>query len=219
MSTESLLLEDTETVADLSVFLTRARAVEDGAALIEASGNTLAVYVPVLYPENIGEAVPTIIGMRAMALAESSKVSGLFALGALTDRLARMTSVNETRMEVPPAEVAASWAGQRVPRGGWTPVGKLSVEELKTAADAGMEAVSKALPENAGKPVLRTVRSRIWSSPLDARAADIPTGMAFAAQALGFLGEGGEIVVFESGRWLRISCSGGHVIARRASIF
>ena len=58
MSTESLLLEDTQTIADLSVFLTRARAVEDGAALIEAAGNTLAVYVPVLYPENIGEAVP-----------------------------------------------------------------------------------------------------------------------------------------------------------------
>lgn len=219
MSTESLLLEDTETVADLSVFLTRARAVEDGAALIEAAGNTLAVYVPVLYPEHIGEAVPTIIGMRAMALAEPSTVGGLFALGALTDRLARMASGSDTRMEVPPAEVAASWAGQRVPRGGWTPVGLLSGEQLRAAADAGMEAVSKALPENAGKPVLRTVRSRIWSSPLEGITLDVPTGMAFAAQALGFLGEGGEVAVFESGRWLRISCSGGHVMARRASTF
>ena len=98
-----------------------------------------------------------------------------------------------------------------------------------------MRAVAGALPDNAGKPVLATVRSRIWSTPAalvaaagepagghqdpatELPAAELPAGAAFAAQALGFLAPQGTSALFQAGRWLRLSSAHGHVLVRLAS--
>jgi hypothetical protein len=233
MHPDQLTLADAESVADLHTFLTRARAIEDGSARLEAAGTALGVYVPVLYPEALGASVPTVLGLRVARLAEPADLAAVYGLGALTDRLARMAGAS-TELSLPPAEAFAPWAGVAPPRRGWERIAAYDDATLRSVAEDGMRAVAGALPENAGKPVLATVRSRIWSTPasLVAAAADpagprpaaepaglaveLPAGAAFAAQALGFLAPQGTSVLFRAGRWLRLSSAHGHVLVRLA---
>jgi hypothetical protein len=42
----------------------------------------------------------------------------------------------------------------------------------------------------------------------------LPSGAAFAAEALGFLAAGGAMTVFTSGAWVRLSSPRGHVLCR-----
>lgn len=221
MASETVVLTDQETVADLGTFFARSRSIDDGAVRVHAAGSALALYVPVLFPENLGDPVPTILGMRAVALESPAKVEGVYALSAMTDRIARMEGAS-LDLVMPPAEVAASWAGRSVPRGGWERLAQIQDDALIQRAADGMGAVAQALPENAGKPVLATVRSRIWSTPMQDVApglsADMPLGMAFGAQTLGFLRAGESSVLFGSGAWLRLSSSGGHILARQGGI-
>jgi hypothetical protein len=217
MASETVVLEDQETVADLATFLSRARSIEDGAVLVQATGNALALYVPVLYPEFLGDPVPTVLGMRAVRLGRPAEAGGVYAISALTDRLARMGGAS-LDLSIPPAEVQASWAGQQVPRGGWTPVEELSDDVLLAEAMRGIGVVAQALPENAGKPVLKTVRARIWSSPAQGLQTPMPLGMAFGAHALGFLRETKTSTLYACGPWLRLSSGGGHVVARQGGV-
>lgn len=217
MASETVLLEDQETVADLTTFLSRARAINDGALMLQAAGNALGLYVPVLYPEFLGDPVPTVLGMRAARLAAPASVRGVYAISALTDRLARM-GADALELAIPPAEVNATWAGQQVPRGGWTQTQTLTDDLLLAEATRGMNMVAQALPENAGAPVLRNVRARIWSSPVEGVDTAMPLAMAFGAQALGFLREGQSSELFSSAGWLRLSSTGGHMVARQGGI-
>ena len=50
------------TSADLRTFATRAKAIDDGAIRLQASGPVLAAYVCVLRPRLLGESTPTILG-------------------------------------------------------------------------------------------------------------------------------------------------------------
>jgi hypothetical protein len=231
MHPDQLTLADAESVADLHTFLTRARAIEDGSARLEAAGTAVGVYVPVLYPEALGASVPTILGLRVARLAEPADLAAVYGIGALTDRLARMSGAS-TSLSLPPAEAFAPWAGVAPPRRGWERIAEYDDATLRSVAEDGMRAVAGALPENAGKPVLATVRSRIWSTPAalvaaaadpagprpDAEppVADLPAGAAFAAQALGFLAPQGSSALFRAGRWLRLSSAHGHVLVRLA---
>ena len=233
MHPDQLTLADAESVADLHTFLTRARAIEDGSARLEAAGTALGVYVPVLYPEALGAPVPTILGLRVARLAKPADLAAVYGLGALTDRLARMAG-GSTELSLPPAEALAPWAGVAPPRRGWERIAEYDDATLRSVAEDGMRAVAGALPENAGKPVLATVRSRIWSTPAalvaasaedaggrpdlaaQTPAAELPAGAAFAAQALGFLAPEGTSALFSAGRWLRLSSAHGHVLVRLA---
>lgn len=217
MASETVVLEDQETVADLATFFSRARSIEDGAVLLQAAGSALALYVPVLYPEFLGDPVPTVLGMRAVRLGQPAKAAGVYAISALTDRLARMGG-SSLELSMPPAEVSASWAGQQVPRGGWEQRETVDDDALLAEAMRGIGVVAQALPENAGKPVLKTVRARIWSSPVEGVQTPIPLGMAFGAHALGFLRAGAGSTLYASGPWLRLSSGGGHVVARQGGV-
>ena len=217
MASETVVFEDQETVADLSTFFSRARSIEDGAAMLQASGTALAIYVPVLYPEFLGDAVPTVLGMRAVRLSQAADAQGTYAIGALTDRLARMDGASR-ELAVPPAELSASWAGRSVPLSGWEKRETIADDVLLAEALRGIGVVAQALPENAGKPVLKTVRARIWSSPLNGTQTPMPLGMAFGAHALGFLRAGATSSVYASAGWLRLSSTGGHMLVRQGGV-
>lgn len=229
MLPDALTLDDLETVADLNTFLARARSIQDGQAALHGTGSALAVYVPVLFADALGATVPTILGLRVARLAAPlpEPLQAVYDLGALTDRLTRMAGQSPV-LSLPPAQSRAAWTGVTPPLGGWRRKGEYDDGALRSVADAGMRAVAGALPENAGKPVLDTVRSRIWSSPAAGflTAGDsvltrfeggdsLPAGAAFAAHGLGFLREDGNSVLFEAGRWLRLSSAGGHVLVRQ----
>ncbi|MFJ2620019.1 hypothetical protein [Glutamicibacter sp. NPDC087344] len=217
MASTGLVFDDSTSVTDLANFISRAKTVEDDAALLMARGTALAVYVPVLVPAELGQGEYTILAMRVHRLAQPAELTSSYSLASVQDRLARMGE-SSVEFALPPVEENPRWAGISVPVSGWTDHGSIADDLLRAAAQAGIDAVAQALPENPGKPVVAQIRQRIWSSPITEDAHELPMGAAFAMQALGFLTPGGESSVFRNGGWARISNGRGHVLTRKASL-
>lgn len=217
MASSALVFDDNTSVADLANFISRAKTVEDDAALLMARGAALAVYVPVLVPADLGQGEYTILAMRVHRLALPAELTRSYSLASMQDRLARMTD-GSVEFSLPPVQENPRWAGISVPVSGWIDSGAIADDVLRSAAQTGIDAVAKALPENPGKPVVAQIRQRIWSSPIAGAEHELPMGAAFAMQALGFLAPGSESRVFRNGSWVRISNGRGHVVLRRSSL-
>ena len=87
--TAVLRLTDSQSLADLGRFASRARTVDDeGAMRLQASGAVLAAWVGVL-PGNGILAEGTVLGLRTFALAEPAELDVIVPLGAVTDRTQR----------------------------------------------------------------------------------------------------------------------------------
>ncbi|MBM7050873.1 hypothetical protein [Rothia sp. ZJ1223] len=202
---------------DLVTLLSRARAVDPQAAVhLVGRGKVLGAYVAALSPATLLDMMPTVLGLRAMSLAEEAQINAVVDAGAVLDRLARIEDAG-LRLAMPPVTVSAAWAGIAPPVSGWELVSGVRAEDLRRAAKAGMDAVDKALPANPGHAVVDTVRSRIWASPLEGlEELTVPSGCAFAAEVLGFLPSKfeGEIPVYTHQGWVRLNAPGGFVLAR-----
>lgn len=208
---------DPRALADLAVLVARARRADpEGAARLVAvpapdGGGVLAVSVSPLH----GPGLPTVLGMRALALRGPARLDVTVALAALAERLARTMHV----LPVPPVQVlTASWPGLAPPRGGWQALEPVAAHQLRAAAAEGAAQVAAGAP-----------RTSVWTRPLagQAGAAGGTTALALAADVLGFLpGEGapsgsggaaapgGEVAAARSGPWVRLSTARGHVLAR-----
>ena len=57
------------------------------------------------------------------------------------------------------------------------------------------------------------MRSEVWGRPLEGHD-HLPAGVAFAGEALGFLGED-PVQQFASGPWIRLSTQRGHVLVKQ----
>lgn len=200
-------------MADLKTFATRAKAIEDGAIRLQAAGSVLAAYVCVLRPRLLGESTPTILGLRTMALAEPSGTDVTVQLSAVLDRLAR-AGADDVELPVPPTTVTESWTGVGAPRGGWELAGSLDDAAVRTAAEAGIAEVAGIVPEKPGALIVNNARAAVWGRELD--SSGLPLGAAFAALALGFLGDGDQ-KLYRAGRWFRLTGPRGHVLARTGS--
>ncbi|MFJ4169201.1 hypothetical protein ACIPY3_06810 [Paenarthrobacter sp. NPDC089714] len=209
--TQSFRFADPRDLSDLRTYVTRAKSIDDGAIRLQAAGQVLAAYVCVLRPRILGEATPTILGLRTMALAEQAQADVTVTLASVLDRLARSSAV-DVDLPIPPSTVSESWAGVGAPRSGWEAQGPVSDAELKAAAEAGIAEVAGVVPAMAGAAVVNSARAAVWSRSLPGREG-IPAGAAFAAFALGFLGDG-EQQLFRNGRWFRLSGPRGHVLVR-----
>jgi hypothetical protein len=212
-------LGDPEAVSDLRTFLTRARAIDpSGAVRLQAVGSILAVYVCVLQPRALGEGTPTVLGMRAAALARPADVDTTVPISAVADRLARMGDAG-TLLDVPPSSAHVAWAAVSPPRGPWIPAGEVGAGILADAAASGMAEVAALVPDQPGAAMVSGARAAVWGRDVEG-VAGLPAGAAFAAEALGFLGGGGAVTVFTSGTWVRLSSARGHVLCRtpRASL-
>lgn len=226
--TPSLTFPDPSDLADLRTFAIRAKSIDDGAIRLQASGSVLAAYVCVLRPRILGEATPTVLGLRTVALARPSATDVTVPIGAVLDRLAR-AGADDVDLPVPPSTVTESWTGVSAPRSGWVHVGTLADAALRTAAQAGMAEVAAAVPDNPGTLLVNNIRATVWGRPLSISdgsqtgmdgadgdydtAGGLPAGAAFAALTLGFLADG-EQNVYRAGRWFRLSGQRGHVLAR-----
>lgn len=206
-------LGDREAVADLGTFIARARAIDSaGAIRLQAVGPVLAMYVCVLRPRMLGEETPTVLGMRALPLARPADVDTTVPMASVADRLARLGD-GGTLLDVPPSSVHVPWAAVTPPRGPWARVGEVSAEVLTAAAAAGMAEVAARVPEQPGAAMVDGARAHVWGRDVDG-ADGLPAGVAFAAEALGFLRPGETLPIFESGAWLRVSSPRGHVLCR-----
>lgn len=212
--TQPLQFTDPRDLADLRTFATRARAVEDGAIRLNASGPVLAAYVCVLRPRLLGEATPTILGLRTVALAAPAELDVTVPLSAVLDRLAR-AGADDVELPVPPMAVTEPWAGVGAPRTGWEPLGALPDTVLRQAAEAGITEIAAIIPDKPGALIVNNARATVWGRELP-DAGGLPAGAAFAALTLGFLADG-EQSLFCSGRWFRLSSPRGHVLVRAGS--
>ncbi len=218
MSATSLRFADSRSIADLRTFTARARANDDAGMRLVVVGQVLAAYVCTLRPTVLGEAVPTVLGLRTMALAEGAALDRTVSLGSVLDRLARLEE-GEVLFPLPTVTVTENWAGVLPPRTGWTSGGTVSSDALEEAARAGIAEVAQSLPDRAGAPLVSSARAAVWGRPLPMVAGGIPAGAAFGAMSLGFLAPGTEATLHANGRWSRVSTGHGHVLVRAAAVF
>lgn len=212
--TQPLQFPDPRDLADLRTFATRARAIDDGAIRLQASGPVLAAYVCVLRPRLLGESTPTILGLRTMALAHPADTDVTVPISAVLDRLAR-AGENDVELPLPPVTVTESWAGVGAPRSGWEPAGTLQDAALRRAAEAGITEIAAIIPDKPGALIVNNARATVWGRELPG-GGGLPLGAAFAALTLGFLAEGDQ-QLYRAGRWFRLSGARGHVLARTGS--
>lgn len=217
---QQLTLADSLSLGDLHTYLQRAGRVEDGSVRLIAGSGILAVYTAILYPRGILDESPTVLGLRTFALADDEEFDSVVPMRSLVERIVRargeLGEDDDSRpvsMSRPPEVNTVTWAGISPPRGGWRPLGTTDAATLEAAARAGIEEVAEAIPAGTGEQLVQRVRSEVWGRGVDG-AEYIPTGAAFAAYSLGFLGDD-EVRLFETGPWTRLSSRRGHVLVRR----
>ena len=214
---EVLTLPDAEAMADLGTFVGRAKRVDpDGAARLIGHGDVLAVYVSPVH----GGGGPTVLGLRTLHLAVASLIDVTVPLGALTDRFARPgQGVEALGLAVPPVEaVGVAWAGVVPPRRGWVADGAVEAAVLRAAAGAGVAEVAAGAPEGSGAAAVAALRGRVWGRPLGAGRPGLPFGVAFVADALGFLDDDRPAALYRCGPWWRLTSERGHVLARTPAL-
>lgn len=204
-----LVFPDSRTATDLLTFARRAARLGDPAVRLRAAGGTLAVSAAPLSPRGFGEDTPTVLGMRFL------RIDPELACDLVVDAGALRTGDDASRVALPDSGVSAAWAGISPPRTGWIPSEPVPVQNLTRAVRRGVDAVARALPASPGEDLVRTVRAAVWGSPDDGLGGLI-AGVAFAADALGFLPEdaGDAASVLRTGTWTRVTLARGHVLVR-----
>ncbi|GAA1832152.1 hypothetical protein [Agromyces salentinus] len=215
-----ITLADSLSLGDLHTYLQRAGRVEDGSVRLIAGSGILAVYTAILYPRGILDESPTVLGLRTFALEDTDDFDSVVPMRSLVERIVRargeLGEDDESRpvsMSRPPEVNTVTWAGISPPRGGWRPLGETDAATLEAAARAGIDEVAEAIPAGTGEQLVQRVRSEVWGRGVEG-VEYIPTGAAFAAFSLGFLGED-PVRLFETGPWTRLSSRRGHVLVRR----
>jgi hypothetical protein len=205
---DRLVFPDPQTASDALTFASRAARLTEDAVRLQASGGVLAMTAAALSPRGLGDATPTVLGMRLLRV-DPELVCDLVVEAASL----RAAESDPLAVVLPDVAVSAAWAGISPPRSGWGPIGQVSMSELESVGAAGVATVARALPANPGADVVRTVRAQVWSEP-EPMLADLPRGTAFAAVALGFTGPSGDARLLRSGPWLRLELPGGHILVR-----
>ena len=197
---------------DLVTFCQRAARVNNSSARLVAVDGHLQVYVGILFPRGLLDATPTVLGLRVFALEAAVTFDVVVPLDALISR-AQVALDQDVRELRTPAEVASlAWAAITPPREGWRRKLSVSSAVLSAAAAEGVARVAEAVPESIGEAVLQKVRAEVWGTPVTGNKI-VPSGAAFAADALGFLQQG-NLQVHTVDNWLRLSGKSGHVLVK-----
>jgi hypothetical protein len=217
---QQLTLADSLALGDLHTYLQRAGRVEDGSVRLIAGNGILAVYTAILYPRGILDESPTVLGLRTFELVDTEDFDIVVPMRSMVERIerakAQLPDDDESRfvsMTRPPEVNTVTWAGISPPRGGWRGLGEADAATLESSARAGIDEVAAAIPAGTGEQLVQRVRSEVWGRGIDGLEY-VPTGAAFAAFSLGFLGED-PVRLFETGPWTRLTTRRGHVLVRR----
>jgi hypothetical protein len=206
-------LADAPSLDDLQVYLSRAARVEEGSVRLIAGSGVLAAYCSVFAPAGLLDESATVLGLRTLALTQPVTFDAVVPVRSLIQRIERAQGEGATTVGLPMEVNTATWAAISPPRGGWQQIGEVAPALLDEAARAGIRDVAAAVPDGVGEQIVRRVRSDVWGRPV-VGAEHIPSGAAFAAFALGFLGDD-QVRVYETGPWTRLSTLRGHVLVKR----
>ena len=197
---------------DLVTFLERAARVNNGSARLVASGGYLQVYVGILFPRGLLDRTPTVLGLRVFSLEGPQEFDVVVPIDALVARAKAAIERGENEMATPAEVASLAWAAITPPREGWRRRLSVASSVVATAAAEGIARVAEAVPDSIGESVLQKVRAEVWGAPI-AHNKKIPAGAAFAADALGFLGEK-SLQVHTLDNWLRLSSKSGYVMVK-----
>lgn len=203
-----LLFPEAASAADALTFAGRAARLGEDAVRLQAADGTLAMTAPVLTPQGLGDATPTVLGMRTLAVDPELICDVVVVASQL-----RADAADPQAVVLPDAGLAAAWAGIAPPRAGWEPQAGIAAAVLAEKAHGGMARVARTVPTDAGEDAVRTVRAAIWGMPEPA-LGDLPLGVAFAAATLGFVNGAETARVLTAGRWTRVSLHRGHILVR-----
>lgn len=200
-----LVLADAETSKDVLTFVGRAARISDEGVRLQASNGVLALTAAALSPHGLFDQTPTVLAMRVVHADPELECD------VVVSSLAE--SEDERMLQLPESGLSPSWAGIAPPRGGWQRAGSLSASVIAQRSQWGISAVAHGATPGSGEEAVRALRAAIWGEP-DSDLGDLPRGMAFAADAFGFISGEEEVSVMRSGRWTRFAFRRGHVLAR-----
>jgi len=203
-----LLFADPLAAADAMTFARRAALLGDGLVRLRAEAGVLALTSAPLAAASLLDETPTVLGMRFLAVDPELVCDLVVDASALGPDPSSGAAVL-----LPETGRTAAWAGVSPPRTGWTAAGEVGAATLAVRAQAGIAAVARTVPTDAGEDVVRAVRAAVWGAD-DDELGGLPQGVAFAAFALGFIAGEETATVRRSGPWARVSLTRGHVLTR-----
>ncbi|MBO0978950.1 hypothetical protein [Microbacterium sp. SD291] len=201
----TLVLADADTSKDVLTFIGRAARISDEGVRLQAARGVLALTAAALAPHGLFDQTPTILAMRIVNADPELECD--VVVGSLS------STEDEHTLEFPETGLSPAWAGIAPPRGEWQQTGVLPASLVAQRAQWGISAVARGATPGAGEEAVRALRAAIWGEP-DADLGDLPRGVAFAADAFGFISGEEDVPVMRSGRWTRVAFRRGHVLAR-----
>lgn len=204
-----LIFTDDATARDVLTFVGRARRISDEGVRFQATGGVMVVSAAALAPAGLFDQTPTVLAVRIV------RADPQLRCDIVVDEV---TATEEPHaLGLPDVGRAPAWAGVSPPRGGWERVGELAASDIAERARWGISAVAHGTTPGAGEEAVRALRASIWGEP-DEDLGGLPRGVAFAADAFGFISEEETAVVTTSGRWTRVSLARGHVLSRGPAV-
>jgi len=200
-----LLLADPDTAKDVLTFLGRAARITDEGVRLQAANGVLALTTAALAPHGLFDQTPTILAMRIVHADPELECD------VVVDQLTQ--TEEPQRLTFPDTGLSPAWAGVAPPRGAWEPVSVLGASVIAQRAQWGISAVARGATPGAGEEAVRALRAAIWGEP-DVDLDGLPRGVAFAADAMGFISGEEQVSVSRSGRWTRLAFRRGHVLSR-----
>jgi hypothetical protein len=200
-----LVLADAPTAKDVLTFVGRAGRISDEGVRLQANGGVLALTAAALAPQGLFDHTPTVLGMRVVH-ADPELVCDIV--------VASLTATDDGRMlDLPETGLSPAWAGIAPPRADWERIGSIAASTVAQRAQWGISAVARGATDGAGEEAVRALRAAIWGEPED-DLLGLPRGVAFAADAFGFISGEEDVAVMRSGRWTRLAFRRGHVLTR-----
>ena len=200
-----LPLADPETAKDVLTFIGRAARISDEGVRLQAAKGVLALTGAALSPHGLFDQTPTVLAMRIVHA--DPEVECDVVVASLTP------STDPQVLELPETGLSPAWAGVAPPRGDWAMETSLPASVIAQRAQWGISAVARGATPGSGEEAVRALRAAIWGEP-DDDLGGLPRGVAFAADAFGFISGEEQVSVMRSGRWTRLAFRRGHVLAR-----
>lgn len=200
-----LLLADSATSKDVLTFLGRATRISDEGVRLQAANGVLALTGAALATHGLFDQTPTVLAMRIVQVDPELECDVVVASLSPTD--------DERALTFPETGLSPAWAGVAPPRGQWQATSSLAASVIAQRAQWGISAVARGATPGSGEEAVRALRAAIWGEP-DDDLGGLPRGVAFAADAFGFISGEEDVPVMTSGRWTRLAFRRGHVLAR-----
>ncbi len=204
-----LLLADPETSKDVLTFLGRASRISDEGVRLQAQNGVLALTGAALAPHGLFDQTPTVLAMRIVHADPELQCDIVVSSLSGTD--------DPRALDLPDTGLSPSWAGVSPPRGDWEAQASIPASVIAQRAQWGISAVARGAAPGAGEEAVRALRAAIWGEA-DADLGGLPRGVAFAADAFGFISGEEDVPVMTSGRWTRLAFRRGHVLSRGPAV-